>query len=79
MPRAGRKELNLKSPPVANIVDLDVIPRLLIFGFDSAHRKPLADIKRSILSGLRDRIPGFVEAHIHTVGSPSNVDRHHLW
>jgi hypothetical protein len=76
---AYRKALNLRSTPVANVVDLDVIPRLLIFGFDSAHRKPLADIKRNILAGLRGRIPGFEEAHIHTVGSPSNVDRHHLW
>ena len=75
---AYRKARNLRSTPVANIVDLDVIPRLLIFGFDRAHQKSLADIKSRILSGLRNRIPGFVEAHIHTVGSPSNVDRHHL-
>jgi hypothetical protein len=75
---AYRKALNLKSIPVADIVGLDVIPRLLIFGFDSAHRKPLADVKSNILSGLRDRIPGFGEAHIRTVGSPSNVDSHHL-
>jgi hypothetical protein len=75
---AYRKDLNLGSASVATVVDLDVIPRLLIFGFDGAHRKPLADIKEKILSGLRDRIPGFAEGHIRTVGSPSNVDSRHL-
>ena len=65
---------------------LILVGRALAFGLrghrelvlDRAHQKPLADIKTRILSGLINRIPGFVEAHIHTVGTPSNVDSHHL-
>jgi hypothetical protein len=73
-----RARLRLRRPPPSRVTEVDVIPRLLIFGLDGAHRKPLSEIKKSILSGLGGRIPGFTEWHIRTVGSPSNVDSHHL-
>jgi hypothetical protein len=73
-----RARLRLRRPPPSRVTEVDVIPRLLIFGFDSAHRKALSEIKKNILSGLDNRIPGFTAGHIRTVGSASNVDSHHL-
>ena len=73
-----RKDLNLTSATARNVTGLDVVPRLLIIGFDSAHLSALDDIEKNIVEGLRGRIPGFGKAHIRRVGSPSNVRKHHL-
>ena len=74
-----RRELRLRqvvdSPKV---VDLDVIPRLLIFGFDATQRGRIVRIKGRIVEGLRSRVPGFQEMHIRAVGNSSNVGAHHL-
>jgi hypothetical protein len=73
-----RTALGLTPESVPRVVDLDVIPRLLIFGFDGTQRSQLAGLKSNIIAGLRGRIPSFQEMHIKTVGSPSSVRAHHL-
>jgi len=73
-----RAALGLPSEAVPHVVDLDVIPRLLIFGFDSSQESQLAGIKNNIITGLRGRIPSFQEGHIRTVGNSSSVRSHHL-
>jgi hypothetical protein len=74
-----RRELNLTSSAVRDVTGLDVVPRLLIIGFDSSHLSALDAIKKNIVHGLRGRIPGFRKAHIRGVGSPSNVRNRHLF
>ena len=75
-----RRKLHLRpvSEPIPAVVDLDVIPRLIIFGFDSTQRSQIPGIKSKIVEGLRGRIPDFQETHIRAVGKPSNVGAHHL-
>lgn len=70
--------LRLASESVDTAVDLDVIPRLIIFGFDSTQKSQIPGIKNKIVEGLRGRIPEFQETHIRAVGNPSNIGAHHL-
>jgi hypothetical protein len=74
-----RKRLNLRSCEDDVIPrDLDLRPRLLVFGFDRAHQAALTDVKERIVKGLQGRIPDFDKRYIQTVGRTSSVREHHL-
>ena len=66
--------------PSADVIptDLDVIPRLLIFEFDSTHKAALTQIKEQILTELKVQIPNFDGRYIQTVGAASHLREHHL-
>jgi hypothetical protein len=60
-------------------LSVDLIPRLLIFGFDEKQKKGLlAELGPRIQEGVRTRIEGFVAAHVRAVGNASNVRDYHL-
>ena len=72
-----RKALGLRSPG-RTVTRVDLTPRLLILGFDNTKKKKLGDLRKSIVDGVKKRIPTFTERHIRAVGNASNVRDAHL-
>lgn len=72
-----RKALGVRSAGAA-VTRLDLTPRLLILGFDNTKKKKLGDLRKSIVDGVKKRIPTFTERHIRAVGNASNVRDAHL-
>lgn len=59
-------------------LSVDLIPRLLIFGFDRQQRGSLGKMKKRIKDGVGNQIPGFEIEHIRAVGKPQNVNTDHI-
>jgi hypothetical protein len=74
---AFRKDLHLTST-ARPVNRLDLVPRLLIVGFDKAQRKNVLGLKKNIKTQLQQDVPGFDDEHIRVVGNASNVTSEHL-
>lgn len=59
-------------------LSVDVVPRLLIFGYDGDQEVSARSLRKDIARNAVPTIPDFTEDHVRTVGDPTNVKSHHL-